>query len=425
MNSRSAYIVGGARIPFMKSMTKYQNVTTQDLMIASMKALVEKYSLQGKELGDVALGAVMNSSSNWNLSREVVQSTELAATTPAYNVQRACGTSLETAWQLALKISNGDMNSGIAGGVDTNSDLPIMLSRSMSQKLIRLNSARSFGEKLKIIASIRPGDIKPQLPAVVEPRTKKSMGEHTELMVKEWNISQREQDELALASHKNGAKAYDSGFYNDLVFPFLGETKDGLLRGDTTLEKLSKLKPAFDRSSAGTLTAGNSSPLTDGSAAVLLASEDEAKKNGWPLLARFVDAEVAAVDYVAGEGLLMAPTVAVSRMLQRNNLKLQDFDLYEIHEAFAGQVLCTLKAWESDDYCKRRLGRPSAMGSIDRSRMNVNGGSVALGHPFAATGARIIATLSKSLSQQGPGKRGLISICTAGGMGICAILESV
>jgi acetyl-CoA C-acetyltransferase len=367
----------------------------------------------------------MNSSSNWNLDREVVQSCGLSATTPGYNVQRACGTSLETAWQLAYKISAGDMNSGIAGGVDTNSDLPIMLSRSMAQKLIRLNSARSFGEKLKIMSSIRPRDLKPQLPAVVEPRTKKSMGDHTELMVKEWKIPQLAQDELALASHKNGAKAYESGFYKDLVFPFLGETKDGLLRGDTTLEKLQKLKPAFDKSPSGTLTAGNSSPLTDGSATVLLASEEEARKNSWPLLAKFIDAEVAAVDYVAGEGLLMAPTVAVSRMLQRNNLKLQDFDIYEIHEAFAGQVLCTLKAWESDDYCRRRLGRAAAMGPIDRSRMNIKGGSVALGHPFAATGARIIATLAKSLAEQGSGKRGLISICTAGGMGVCAILESV
>jgi acetyl-CoA C-acetyltransferase len=244
-------------------------------------------------------------------------------------------------------------------------------------------------------------------------------------MVKEWNISQREQDELALASHKNGARAYDSGFYDDLVFPFHGEKRDGTLRGDTTIDKLAKLKPAFDKSSAGTLTAGNSSPLTDGSAAVLLASEEEAKKNNWPLLAKFIDAEVAAVNYVAGEGLLMAPTVAVSRMLARNNLQLQDFDLYEIHEAFAGQVLCTLKAWESAEYCKQKLGRVTPMGPIDRNKMNVKGGSVAMGHPFAATGARIVATLAKSLSQQGSGKRGLISICTAGGMGICAIIESV
>ncbi|MCC2679599.1 MAG: acetyl-CoA acetyltransferase [Pseudobdellovibrio sp.] len=425
MNQRQAYIVGGARIPFMKSMTKYQNVTTHDLMLASIDALVSKYSLQGKELGDVALGAVMNAPSNWNLAREVVQSSKLAPTTPAYNVQRACGTSLETAWHLALKISNGDMSCGIAAGVDTNSDIPIMLPRSMAQKLIRLNSARSLGEKLKIAASLRLKDFKPQLPAVVEPRTKMSMGEHTELMVKEWKISQREQDELALASHQSGAKAYESGFYNDLVFSFLGETRDGLLRADTTLEKLSKLKPAFDKSPSGTLTAGNSSSLTDGSAAVLLSSEEEAKKNNWPLLAKFVDAEVAAVNYVAGEGLLMAPTIAVSRMLQRNNLQLQDFDVYEIHEAFAGQVLCTLKAWESEDYCKHRLGRAAAMGSIDRNKMNIKGGSVAMGHPFSATGARIIATLAKTLSEQGPGKRGLISICTAGGMGVCAILESV
>ena len=280
-------------------------------------------------------------------------------------------------------------------------------------------------DRLKIILSFRPSDFSLQFPAVMEPRTKMSMGEHTELMVKEWKISREDQDQLAALSHQNGTKAYKEGFYNDLVFEFNGEKQDGTLRGDTTAEKLAKLKPAFDKSTAGTLTAGNSSPLTDGSAAVLLASKEEAAKNNWPLLARFVDSEVAAVDYVKGEGLLMAPTVAVSRMLERNNLTLQDFDFYEIHEAFAGQVLCTLKAWESDEYCQKRLGRKTAMGSIDRSKMNVKGSSVALGHPFGATGARIVATLAKTLSQAGPGKRGLISICTAGGMGVTAILESV
>lgn len=425
MKQREAYIVGGARVPFMKSMTKYQDVTTSDLMLASLKALVQKYSLQNKNIGDVALGAVMNSSNNWNLAREVAQSAGLAATTPGYNVQRACGTSLETAWHLAQKISAGQIESGIAAGVDTNSDLPIMVSRSLAQKLIKLSSARTFGERLKIIFSLRINDLKPQLPAVVEPRTRMSMGEHTELMVKEWKIAQIEQDELALKSHLNGANAYESGFYKDLVFEFLGNTQDGPLRGDTTLQKLTKLKPAFDKSSAGTLTAGNSSPLTDGSAAVLLASQQEAQKHGWPLLARFVDAQVSAVDYVKGEGLLMAPTVAVSEMLSRNHLNLQDFDFYEIHEAFAGQVLSTLKAWESEEYCQKRLGRKTAMGPIDRSKMNVKGSSIALGHPFAATGARIIATLAKTLHEAGPKKRGLISICTAGGMGVAAILESV
>lgn len=424
MKTREVYVVGGARVPFMKSMTTYQSVTTQELMTASLKALVSKYNLKGKTVGDVALGAIMNSSANWNLAREVVQSSGLAADTPAYNVQRACGTSLETAIQIAHKISGHQIESGIAGGVDSNSDLPIMASRAFSQKLIQLNSAKTFSERLKIILSFRPSDLKPVLPAVVEPRTGKSMGEHCEIMVKEWQIPRNEQDELALASHLNGAKAYKEGFYNDLVFPFLDKSVDGPLRGDTTLEKLSKLKPAFDKSDKGTLTAGNSSPLTDGSSAVLLASKEEAQKNNWPTLAKFVDSQTSAVDYVAGEGLLMAPTVAVSELLKRNNLKLQDFDFYEIHEAFAGQVLCTLKAWESPEYCQKRLGRNEPLGKIDRKKLNVHGSSLALGHPFGATGGRIIATLAKTLHKAGPGKRGLISICTAGGMGVAAILES-
>lgn len=344
MKTRTTYVVGGVRIPFMKSMTAYRDVTTPELMTASLKSLVERYNLKGKVVGDVALGALMQSSANWNFAREVVQASGLHPNTPAYNVQRACGTSLETTIQIAHKISSYQIESGIAGGVDSNSDLPIMVTRSFSQKLVALNSARTLGEKLRIFLSFRPSDLKPVPPAVVEPRTGKSMGEHCELMVKEWKISRQEQDELALASHLNAAKAYKDGFYADLVFPFLGKSTDGIMRGDTTLEKLAKLKPAFDRSEKGTLTAGNSSSLTDGSSTVLLASEEEAKKNNWPLLAKIVDSHTSAVDYVAGEGLLMAPTVAVSELLKRNGLKLQDFDFYEIHEAFAGQVLCTMKA---------------------------------------------------------------------------------
>ncbi|MBX3019103.1 MAG: acetyl-CoA C-acetyltransferase [Bdellovibrionaceae bacterium] len=424
MKTRTAYVIGGARVPFMKSMTDYKDVTTSDLMIASLKSLVDKYNLAGKTVGDVALGAVMHSSANWNFAREVVQSSGLHPNTPAYNVQRACGTSLENTIQIAHKISSYQIESGIAGGVDSNSDLPIMISRGLSKKLIALNSARKLADKIKVILDFKPNDFKPVLPAVVEPRTGKSMGEHCELMVKEWKISRQEQDELALASHRNAAQAYKEGFYDDLVFPFLGKNTDGILRGDTTLERLSKLRPVFDRSEKGTLTAGNSSALTDGSSTVLLASEEEAKKNNWPLLAKIVDSHTSAVDYVSGEGLLMAPTVAVSEVLKRNNLKLQDFDFYEIHEAFAGQVLCTMKAWESREYCKTRLGRSEPLGEIERSKLNVRGSSVALGHPFAATGAKIVAVLAKILHKAGPGKRGLIVVCTAGGMGVATILES-
>lgn len=424
METRPAYIVGSARIPFVKSLTKYTDVNLQEMMTTTLQNLVDKFHLGGQILGDVSLGAIINSSANWNLARECVLGTTLHPHTPAYNIQRACGTSLEAARQIALKISNYQIDSGIAAGCDSNSDLPILISRSLTKKLLELKTAKSILTKIKILSSLKPSDFKLILPAVVEPRTHLSMGEHCELMVKEWNISRQAQDELALKSHQNGVHAYNEGFYDDLVFEFKGVTRDGTLRADTSLEKLAQLKPAFDLTDKGTLTAGNSSPLTDGAAAVFMTSEDYAKQNNHTLLARFVDAEATAVDFVHGEGLLMAPTIAVSNLLKRNNLSLQDFDFYEIHEAFAGQVLCTLKAWESDDYCKRVLHRDRAMGPIDRSKLNIKGGSVALGHPFAATGARIVGTLSKMLYQKGSG-RGLISICTAGGMGVAAILEAV
>jgi acetyl-CoA C-acetyltransferase len=404
-------------------MTTYQRVILQDLMTTTLQTLVNKMHLEGKIVGDVALGAVINSSANWNLARECVLGTTLDPHTPAYNLQRACGTSLEAARQIALKISNNQIENGIAGGCDSNSDLPIMLNHTFTQKLLALHNAKSFLEKIKILATLRPSDFKLIYPAVVEPRTHLSMGEHCELMVKEWHISRLSQDELALKSHQNGVKAYEQGFYDDLVFELMNIKRDTILRSDTSLEKLAKLKPAFDFTGQGSLTAGNSSPLTDGAAAVFLASENYAKQNNLPLLARFVDAEATAVDFVHGEGLLMAPTIAVSNLLKRNNLNLQDFDFYEIHEAFAGQVLCTLKAWESEDYCKKVLNRDKPLGSIDPSKINIKGGSVALGHPFAATGARIVGALAKMLHQKGSG-RGLISICTAGGMGVAAILAA-
>ncbi|PIS11306.1 MAG: acetyl-CoA C-acyltransferase [Bdellovibrio sp. CG10_big_fil_rev_8_21_14_0_10_47_8] len=419
---RKVAILGGYRTPFVRSMTTYQRTTNQELLVPIFQRLIEKFSLKNKIVGDVAVGGVMIHPSDWNLAREVVLKTDLHPHTPAYNVQRACGTSLETTWQLALKISAGQMETAIAGGCDTNSDIAITFPRSFAWKMIELQTAKTVLQKLSVLFRLRPRDLFPQFPAVMEPRTKLSMGEHTERMVKEWKISRLDQDELALRSHQNADKAYREGFYDDLVVPFKGLTKDAFVRGDTTLEKLSKLRPAFDRSGQGSLTAGNSTPLTDGASCVLLASEDWAQQNQYPVLAYFKDAQVAAVDFVHGEGLLMAPTIAVSEMLKRNNLSLQDFDFYEIHEAFAGQVLCTLKAWESAEYCSRVLGRDKPMGSIDPAKMNVKGGSLALGHPFGATGARIVASLAKQLHEKGSG-RGLISICTAGGMGVTAILE--
>jgi acetyl-CoA C-acetyltransferase len=415
-------IIGGTRIPFVRSFREYARTSNQEMLTATLQALTNKYNLQGKRLGDVSLGAVMTSSIEWNLSREVVLGSGLDAHTPAFNVQRACGTSLETANLIALKIAAGQIDSGIAGGSDTNSDLPIMIQRKLAWKLIDINNARTFGSRLSKILSIRPADLKPAYPGIVEPRTGLSMGQHTERMVKEWQVGRTEQDMLSYESHMKAAQAYKEGFYNDIVVPYKGVAKDTIVRGDTTLEKLAKLKPAFDKSALGTLTAGNSTALTDGAGAVLLTSEAFANENGLPIQAYFVDAEAAAVDYVQGAGLLMAPTLAVARMLERNNLSLQDFDFYEIHEAFAGQVLCTLKAWESKEYCQKVIGISKALGSIDRTKMNVKGGSVALGHPFGATGARVLMNIAKLLQQKGSG-RGLISICTGGGMGVVAIVE--
>lgn len=419
---RKVVIAGSLRTPFTKSFTAYNRTSNQDMLTAVVQAMSEKYNLKGKLLGDVAFGAVMTHSYDWNLSREVVLGTDLHPNTPAYNVQRACGTGLETANQLALKIATGQMEVGIAGGSDTNSDIALEFQKDFAWNLLDARNAKSFAERMGKLLKIGPKSLTPVFPAVREPRTGKSMGQHCELMVQEWKISQREQDEIALKSHQTAAKAWEEGFHSDLVMEYKGLKKDSIVRGDTSIEKLTKLKPAFDFSGKGTITAGNASPLTDGASAVLLCSEDYAKKNNLPVLAYFVDCQATAVDFVHGEGLLMAPTKAVADLLERNKITLQDFDFYEIHEAFAGQVACTLKAWEDASFCKTKLGLDKPLGSIDRSKMNVKGGSVALGHPFAATGGRIVGGLAKILSQKGKG-RGLISICTAGGMGVAAIIE--
>lgn len=416
-----AYILSSARIPFAKSQTTYNDISRQELMTAAMNALVHKAGLKNQLIGDTVLGALMNSSSDWNLAREVVLSTELHPESPAYNIQRACGTGFEAAWQIAMKAHTGAIDLGIAGGVDTNSDIPIEVSTGLRNALLKLNKAETLSQKAAILSGLSIKDIKPVTPTVNEPRTLLSMGQHCELMVKEWNVSRAEQDELALASHVNASKAYDAGFFNDLVFPYAGLTKDGTVRGDTSLEKLAKLKLAYDPK--GSLTAGNSSPLTDGAATVLIGNDKGAEQVGLKPLAEIIDVQVAAVDFVHGAGLLMAPTKAVAQLLKRNKLTFADFDYFEIHEAFAGQVLCNIKAWESESYSRNVLGFSGAVGSIDRKKLNVTGSSLAVGHPFAATGARIAGTLAKLLSQGGS-KRGLISICTAGGMGIAAILES-
>jgi acetyl-CoA C-acetyltransferase len=419
---RKVAIIGGVRIPFVRSFREYSRISNQEMLTATVQATTSRFKLNGKLLGDVALGAILTFPADWNLSREVVLGTDLDPRTPGFNVQRACGTSLETVNLIALKIAAGQIDSGIAGGSDTNSDLPVTGPRSLGWKLIDLQNAKGFGDRLSKFLKIGLRDLKPVIPGILEPRTGKTMGQHTEIMVKEWKISREAQDELAYQSHVNAAKAYNEGFYDDMMTEFRGVKRDTILRPDTTVEKLSKLKPAFDKSAAGSLTAGNSTIFTDGAASVLLASEDFAKENNLEVQAYFVDSEAAAVDHVHGAGLLIAPTLAVARLLKRNNLSLQDFDYYEIHEAFAGQVLCTLKAWENDEYCRKDLGLEKALGPIDRSKMNVKGGSVAIGHPFGATGTRVTMGMAKLLSQKGKG-RGLLSVCTAGGMGVAAIIE--
>lgn len=421
---RPVAILGGVRIPFCRQNTAYADVGNLGMSVRTLGALVEKFGLQGQQLGEVAMGAVIKHSSDWNLGREAALSSGLSPLTPGITMQRACGTSLDTIVHIGNKIALGQIDSGIGGGSDTTSDVPIVYGKKLRARILAANRAKTTGDKIKaLLSGFRLSELKPEFPGVAEPRTGKSMGDHCEDMAKEWGITRQAQDELALSSHKKLAAAYERGFFKDLVVPFRGVDRDNILRADSTLEKLASLKPAFDKvSGRGTLTAANSTPLTDGAAAVLLASDDWAAAHGHAPLAYLKDAQVAAVDFVHGEGLLMAPTVAVPEMLKRHGLSLQDFDIYEIHEAFAAQVLCTLRAWESEDYCKSRLGLSGALGSIDPAKINPLGSSLAAGHPFAATGARIIGTVAKELAERGGG-RALVSICTAGGMGVVAIVE--
>ncbi len=427
--TRSAVIVGGNRIPFARAGGRYAHASNQDMLTVTLDGLVARFGLSGQRIGEVAAGAVLKHSRDFNLTREAVLGSRLSPHTPAYDLQQACGTGLEAAILVANKIALGQIDSGIAGGADTASDAPIAVNEGLRRTLLDASHARSTGDRLKALTGLRPGQVVPETPRNAEPRTGLSMGEHQARTAAEWQISREAQDELTVASHQHLAAAYDRGFFDDLVTPYLGLTRDQNLRPDTSLEKLAKLKPVFgkDLGDAATMTAGNSTPLSDGASAVLLASEEWAAEHSLPALARFVDAETAAVDYVHGaEGLLMAPAYAVPRLLARQGLSLQDFDYYEIHEAFASTVLTTLKAWESETFCRERLGLDAPLGAIDRDKLNVNGSSLAVGHPFAATGGRIVASLAKQLAERpGDTGRGLISICAAGGQGVVAILEGV
>ncbi|MBT9238769.1 acetyl-CoA C-acetyltransferase [Pseudomonas sp. MG-2] len=420
---RRVAILGGNRIPFARSNGAYATASNQAMLTVALEGLIERYRLHGLRMGEVVAGTVLKHSRDMNLTRECVLGSRLSPQTPAYDIQQACGTGLEAALLVANKIALGQIDCGIAGGVDTTSDAPIAVNEGLRHILLQANRGKSLGERLKPFLKLRPHHLKPELPRNGEPRTGLSMGEHCERMAQAWRIGRAEQDELALLSHQALAAAYAEGWQDDLLTPFLSLTRDNNLRPDLTLEQLARLKPAFDRSGQGTLTAGNSTPLTDGASLVLLGSEEWAEQQGLSVLAYLVDGETAAVDFVTGrEGLLMAPVYAVPRLLARNGLTLQDFDYYEIHEAFAAQVLCTLKAWEDADYCRERLGLDVPLGAIDRSKLNVKGSSLAAGHPFAATGGRILANLAKLLAKAGKG-RGLISICAAGGQGVTVIVE--
>ncbi|MCC5885461.1 MAG: acetyl-CoA C-acetyltransferase [Gammaproteobacteria bacterium] len=416
-------IIGGSRIPFCRSNTLYADETNLDMLSAAIEGVVGRFGLQGKQLDKVIAGAVTVHSKDWNLAREALLSTSLSPLTPGVTLQQACGTSLQAALLAGAEIASGQIDCAIVAGTDTTSDPPVVFQRRFAQRLLRLTQAKRLGDRLAALKGLRLGELTPQAPVNAEPRTGLSMGEHCERMARTWQISREDQDAWTLASHQAAAAAWDSGFFDELVIPHAGVMRDNNIRADASLEQLGKLKPSFDRSAAGTLTAGNSSTLTDGAAAVLLTSEGYAQEHDLPVAAWLRAGRTAAVDFVdADEGLLMAPTVAVSELLSRTGLRLQDFDQYELHEAFAAQVLCTLAAWESADYCRDRLGLAAALGSIERQRINPQGSSLAIGHPFAATGARILGTLAESLAQKGSG-RGLISICTAGGMGVAAIVE--
>jgi len=421
--ARRVAIVGGMRIPFARAHSIYADASNKDMMTATLAALVDKFDLRGQILGDVALGAVIKHSRDWNLARESVMGSGLSMRTPGVDMQRACGTSIEAAINIGNKIALGQIEAGIAGGTDSISDAPIVLNDDIRKVLLASHRGRSILKKITPWFGLRPGHLVPEFPGVTEPRTGLSMGESMEITTKQFEVSREHQDQLALSSHIKAAAAYDAGFYEDLIVPFHGAEEDNNIRRDSTYEKLQTLKPVFDKSAAGTITAGNSTPLTDGAAAVLMSSEEWAIRKNLPIAAYLTHCKVAAVNFVDDEGLLMAPAYAVSEMLSEANLNLQDFDFYEIHEAFAAQTIATIKAWQSEQFCREKLGRNRALGPIELSKLNVKGGSLAMGHPFAATGARIIMTLAKLLHENGGG-RGLVSVCAAGGMGVTAILEA-
>jgi acetyl-CoA C-acetyltransferase len=421
---RRVAVVAANRIPFARANSTYAHASNQDMLTVTLDGLVDRASLHGERLGEVVGGAVLKHPRDRDLTRESVLGSRLAPETPAYDVQQACGTGLEAVVLVANKIALGQIDAGIACGVDTASDAPISLNEDLRGILLDVNRARSTGARLKALTRVRPAQIVPETPRNEEPRTGLSMGEHTARMALDWGVTREEQDDLAARSHQRLAAAYDRGFFGDLVTPYLGLERDQNLRPDSSPEKLAKLKPVFGaRNGDGTMTAGNSTPLSDGASAVLLASEEWARERGLEVLAYVTQAQTAAVDHVhRGDGLLMAPVFAMPRMLDRAGIGLEDFDLYEIHEAFAAQVLCTLKAWADPVFCRERLDRDAPLGTIDPGRLNVNGGSLAAGHPFAATGGRIVGSLAKALHERGSG-RGVISICAAGGQGVVAVLE--
>lgn len=419
---RKVAIVGGVRIPFARAFSAYADQSNKDMMAAALQGLTDRFNLHGEQIGQVDGGVVLNHTRDFNITREALLSTTLSALTPGTTHQIACGTSLSSALTIAAKIATGQIESGIACGADSVSDSPIMVSDKLRGRLMKLRSAKTAGQKLKVFKGFSFGELSPMPSDGNEARTKMSMGQHCELMAQEWGLTREEQDEFAVTSHLRAAQAYEDGFYDEQVIPLAGLVRDNNMRPDASMSTMGKLRQAYDKSDKGTLTAGNSTPLTDGASSVLLCSEEWAKERGLEIQAYLTHGRISAVDYVKGEGLLMAPAVGVSEMLEAAQMSLQDFDIYEIHEAFAAQVLCTLKAWEDEEFCRERLGREKPLGSIDREKLNPRGSSLAYGHPFAATGARVLSNAAQGLAELGSGKA-LLSVCTAGGMGVVATVE--
>ena len=423
MNQLPVYLVPGLRTPFCRvdgALAGYDAIQ-MSVPVAQAMAKIARPDL-------LIWGTVIPSLRWSNIAREVLMDAQLDATIPAFSTVQACSTSMVGVFEAAGMLTD-HTPLAMVGGVEAMSQVQIGLTQGFSNWLRRVMQARRFGQRLEALASVKLKHLKLDIPSVKNRSSGKSMGEHCEAMARQWKIGRDMQDHVAYDSHARAMKAMASGFFDDLVMSINGTARDGIPRADSTLEKLASLKPAFDRSGAGSVTAGNASPLTDGAAAIWVTNEvGFAKLPVNVPRVKLLDYEIAGVD-IFSEGLLMAPAYAIPRLLARHQLRLVDIDLWEIHEAFAAQVLCNITALESESFVREKVGVNRPMGKFPWDRLNPNGGSVAIGHPFGATGARILSQAVKELSalgaQSGPGKKAIVSICADGGLGTVALLESV